>query len=436
MNRKNALKQIVILAMPIGFGHLGVMLAGTGDMIVAGEYSRTCLAAIGLAISIGNPIMISLLGMQMAISPLLAQKRGAGESIDHYFWTIILYSLIVGTVSMALTWLSLSIIPWFNYGDTMNGLIHEYLVITSFSTFGLCLYQGLKEYLQAQEKAFAANALAIVSASLNFGFNYAFVFGKWGMPKLYEAGLAWATLGGRCFLGIGLFMICCKSWRTHFKIEWKFMKEVTKLGIPITGSLFFEIMAFCSVTLFVGKFAEIQTAANNLVLNIGSLAFMIPLSISAAASVKVGHAYGEKNLENIKIFSQMSLFASFCCTVLMGLCFYFFPTFLISLYTSDEEVLQWGVRLLFWVACFQIFDGAQVTISGILRGLGVTRASSLAIFIGYWMIGIPLGYYLGFYTNLESQGFWIGLALSLALVAMMLSSVLILKLKSIKGKGF
>jgi MATE family multidrug resistance protein len=183
-------------------------------------------------------------------------------------------------------------------------------------------------------------------------------------------------------------------------------------------------MAFCSVTLFVGRFAEDQIAANNLALNLGSLAFMVPLSISSAVAVKVGHAYGEKDYSRIRIYSQMSLFLALFFAVIMGLSFYLFPHAILSFYTSDTEVIEWGKKILFWVACFQLFDGAQVTLSGILRGLSVTRPSSIAIFIGYWIIGIPLGYYLGFYTNLEAQGFWIGLAISLAVVALMLSVVL------------
>jgi MATE family multidrug resistance protein len=87
-------------------------------------------------------------------------------------------------------------------------------------------------------------------------------------------------------------------------------------------------------------------------------------------------------------------------------------------------VIDWGKKILFWIALFQLFDGAQVTLSGILRGLSVTRPSSIAIFIGYWIIGIPLGYFLGFHQGMEAQGFWIGLAISLAVVALMLSLVL------------
>jgi MATE family multidrug resistance protein len=209
------------------------------------------------------------------------------------------------------------------------------------------------------------------------------------------------------------------------------MKDLWKLGAPISMSLFFEIMAFCSVTLFVGKFPEIQTAANNLALNIGSLAFMIPLSISAAVSVKVGHAYGERNRNSILVYSQMSLLASFAFTLCMGSIFFLFPHGVMSIYTDDLLVLDWAKKLLFLVACFQLFDGAQVTIAGILRGLSITKAASISIFFGYWIIGIPFGYYLGFYTGLEAQGFWIGLATSLAVVAVMLGTILRKKLKTL-----
>lgn len=432
LTRTFALKELLKFSLPIILGQIGLMLIGTGDMIIAGRYSRECLAAIGLAISIANPIQISLLGMQFSISPLLAQKRGKGENIEKYFWTVILYSLIVAVVASGLTYASYLIVPFLNYGENLNPIIIDYLIITSVSSFGLCLYQGMKEFFQSQEKTFAANLIALIAVGVNLFFNYAFVFGKYGMPMLKEEGLAWASLGVRLFMGLALLLMALKWWKHSKKIDWVFMGQLAKLGAPISLSLFLEIMAFCSVTLFVGKFAEVQTAANNLALNIGSLAFMVPLSISAAVGVKVGHAFGERNKEAILTYGQVSLFASFMFTLCMGTIFYLFPHAVMSLYTDDILVLEWAKKLLFWVACFQLFDGAQVTIAGILRGLSITRAPSIAIFIGYWIIGIPLGYYLGFFTHLEAQGFWIGLAIALAAVAIMLGGVLRKKLGEIR----
>lgn len=431
LTKTQALKEILKFSVPIIVGQIGLMLIGTGDMIIAGRYSRECLAAIGLAISIANPIQISLLGMQFSISPLLAQKRGNGENLEPYFWTVILYSLIISFVSCTITYLSFKIVPLLGYGHNLNKIIEEYLIITSFSSFGLCLYQGTKEFFQSMEKTFSANAIALSAAAFNVWLNYSLVFGENSLPRLEESGLAWASLTVRILMGGALFFVAHRWWKTNFKIDWTFMKDLAKLGAPITISLFFEIMAFCSVTLFIGKFAEIQTAANNLALNIGSLAFMIPLSVSAAVAVKVGHSYGERNKRFIEIYSYTSLLTSFVFSVCLSLIFYLFPDSIMSLYTSDKEVLEWSKKLLFWVACFQLFDGAQVTLSGILRGLSITKAASISIFIGYWIIGIPLGYYLGFYYGLEAQGFWVGLALSLAVVAIMLAVIFRKKLQEI-----
>ena len=424
LKRPEALKQILIFAGPIIFGQIGLMLIGTGDMIIAGRYSRECLAAIGLAIAILNPIQISALGLQFAIGPILAQKRGKGEDTHNDYWTIIAYSLLVSIASCLLSVASYFLVPILDYGPDLNPIIQEYILITSFSTFGLGLYQGVKEFYQSQEKTMFANIVAIAGSLVNFGLAWALVFGQWGFPALNETGLAWACLIVRVIMGIGLVFFSWRFWKTSKKIEWSLMKKFFKIGLPVSASLFFEILAFCSVTLFVGRFAEEQIAANNLALNVGSLAFMIPLSLSSAVAVKVGHAFGEKDFLRIRIFSQMSLLASFVFALIMGVTFYFFPHNILAFYTNDLVVIEWGKKLLFWVACFQLFDGVQITISGILRGLNVTRPSSIAIFIGYWIIGIPLGYYLGFYTNLEAQGFWIGLAISLAVVALMLGVVL------------
>jgi MATE family multidrug resistance protein len=424
LKRSKALKQILIFAGPIIFGQIGLMLIGTGDMIIAGRYSREALAAIGLAIAILNPIQISALGLQFSIGPILAQKRGKGEEIKNDYWTIVAYSLLVSVVSCLLSMLSYFLVPLLDYGTQLNAIIQEYIIITSFSTFGLGLYQGVKEFYQSQEKTMFANIIALLGAAVNLGLGWALVFGYWGFPNLKEAGLAWACLLVRILMGLGLVLFSWRFWKTSKKIDWPLMKQFFKIGFPVSSSLFFEILAFCSVTLFVGRFAEVQVAANNLALNIGSLAFMIPLSLSSAVAVKVGHAYGEKDYDRIRIFSHMSLLASVGFALIMGLTFYFFPHKILSFYTSDVDVIEWGKRLLFWVACFQLFDGLQVTLSGILRGLNVTRPSSIAIFVGYWVIGIPLSYYLGFYTGLEAQGFWIGLAISLAVVAIMLSFVM------------
>jgi MATE family multidrug resistance protein len=419
-----ALRQLLIFSVPIIFGQIGLMLIGTGDMIVAGRYSRELLAAVGLAIAIANPIQISFLGMQFSIGPILAQRRGKGEEIRNYFWTVIAYSLGISAISCALTFLSVLIVPWLGYGPRLTAIIQDYLLVVSFSSFGLGLYQGVKEFFQSEEKTMVANVIALLGAGVNLVFNYLFVFGEWGFPQLYEIGLAWASLGTRMVMALALCLTARTLWSTSRKLNRELLREMATVGLPVSFTLFLEIMAFCLVTLFVGKFTAEQIAANNLALNIGSLSFMIPLSISSAVAVKVGHAYGERRFEDIRTHSRVALATSFAFTLLTGSLFYFLPEYVLGLYTQDHAVIVWGARLLLCIAGFQLFDGAQVTISGVLRGLSVTRAPSVSIFIGYWIIGIPLGYFLGFHTHLAAQGFWIGLAVALATVALMLSVIM------------
>ena len=433
LSKRIAFKELLIFTFPIIFGQVGLMLIGTGDMVIAGKYSRECLAAIGLAIAILNPIQISALGMQFCIGPILAQKLGNHEKIEDKYWTIIYYSIFTSFISGILSIFSYYLVPILDYGPQLNRIIQEYILITSFSTFGIGIYQAIKEFYQAQEKTFLPNSVAILLALANLGINYVLVFGAFGFPELKEAGLAWASLICRILMALLLLMASYKYWASDKKMDWVLAKSCWKIGLPISAALFFEVMAFCSVTLFVGRFPEVQIAANNLALNIGSLSFMIPLSISSAVAVKVGHAYGERNIAQIKVYSLVSILMGISFAVLSGTFCYLFPEFVLSFYTMDEGVIAWGKVLLFWVACFQLFDGIQVVISGVLRGLSLTRPSSIAIFIGYWILGIPLGYYLGFHASMEAQGFWIGLAVSLAIVAAILSVVLRREFKKIRN---
>lgn len=433
MGRLSYLKDLLVFSMPIIFGHVGIMLIGTGDMLIAGHYSREALAAIGLAISISNPIMMLALGLLFSVSPILAQKRGRGEDISDYFFSVLLYGLVVGLLGSVLTLLSIYLLPLFGYSENLTALIREYLIITAFSILGVSLYQAVKEFYQAQEKTIAPNVIALIAAGLNVGLNHGLVNGVYGFPYLKEAGLAWASLSIRSFMALSLLVVAFGYLGKNRILKKSFFKEAIILGTPISFSIFLEVMAFCSVTLFVGKFEEVQTAANNIVLNIASLAFMVPLSIAAATAVKVGHAFGENDPKKVRIFAEVSLKSALTYTITMALIFYLFPKPILSIFSTDEAVLLWGARLIFLVCCFQLFDGAQVIISGILRGLSITRAPSVAIFIGYWIIGIPLGYYLGFYKGYEAEGFWIGLAVSLALVAGMLGVILRKKLRALDG---
>ena len=156
---------------------------------------------------------------------------------------------------------------------------------------------------------------------------------------------------------------------------------------------------------------------------------MIPLALASAVGVKVGHAYGEKNPDMIQRYAWTGLACSMGFMACSATAFSFIPAPLLQLFGPAPEVVEFGVRLLFWVAIFQIFDGAQVTLGAILRGLGIAKPVTIITFVGYWVIGIPLGWWLGNRMGLEGQGFWIGLATSLSLVSIALFTLTFHKVK-------
>ncbi len=410
-------KDLIKFAGPVIAGQLGLMLIGAGDIIIATHHSTTALAAIGLAVAFANPVLIVGFAFQFAISPIVAKHRGEGKNTDQLAFASLVYAGLLAIPFMILTALAAELVPLLGYEPEMTAHVMNYVRISIGSIPGAFLYSSLREWLQAHERTFLANFVSILAVPLNLLLNWIFVFGEWGMPALGIDGLAWASLTIRWIMGFALLIPVLPFLRNVKVVDWVFIKEVIKLGWPTAIAMFFEVMAFCSCTLFIGKFGEIQTAAHNLVLTIASVAFMVPMAIASAVGVKVGHAYGEQNAENLKGYAWMGLKMSVGFMSLSALCASFFPQAMIAVFGANTEVNQLAIKLIFWMAIFQIFDGAQVTLGAILRGINISRPVSVIIFIGYWIIGIPAGWWMANTLEMKSQGFWIGLATSLALVA-------------------
>lgn len=417
LTRSQTFNELLKFAGPVIVGQLGLMLIGAGDMLMATQHSTTALAAIGLGVAFVNPVFVVGLAFQFALSPLIAKHRGEGKPTDELAWASVVYSMLLSLPFMLLTWLASYLVPLLGYESELTAMVASYVRISAWSIPGAFLYTSLREWLQAHERTFWANAVSILGVPANLLFNWLLVFGNWGFPNLGVDGLAWASLLVRCFLGILLLIPVLPVFVKSRKVDWQFIREVVKLGWPTAIAMFFEVMAFCSVTLFVGQFGEIQTAANNLVLTLASVTFMIPMAIASAVGVKVGHAFGEKNTHMISRYAWVGLSMSVGFMACSALTFATVPEPILGWFGSEPAVLAFGIKLMFWVALFQVFDGAQVTLGAILRGLTISRPVSIITFIGYWVIGIPLGWSLGNKFGLEAQGFWVGLAISLALVA-------------------
>lgn len=430
LSRSQTFKELLKFAFPLMAGQLGMMLIGAGDVLIATQHSTTALAAIGISVAFANPVFVVGMAFLLPVSPLVAKRRGESEETSHLVATTILYCLAISLPFVALTWLASLLVPFLEFSAEINKIVIDYLRLTAWSIPGVFIYVALREWLQAHEKTLWPNAVSILAVGANLVFNKGFVFGMYGFPELGVNGLAWASLSVRTLMGAALLIPIIPKLISNKKMDLPFLRETLFLGAPTAVAMFFEVMAFCSVTLFVGKFGETQTAANNLALTLASCTFMIPLAISSAVGVKVGHAYGEKNHTMISRFAWTGLICSLGFMSMSAATFSLLPGPLLNLFGPSAEVLDYGIRLLFWVAIFQIFDGTQVTLGAVLRGLGIAKPVSVVSFIGYWVIGIPFGWYLGNKMGYEGQGFWIGLATSLGMVSI---ALLLLTLHKVKN---
>jgi len=406
------------------------MLIGAGDVYIASMYSTSCVASIGVANSFINPILLFGVGLMMGISPSLSIKRGEGESDENRLSSIIFYGLIIGVVLSFITLIWNQLLPYFGLEESLVKPVMNYNKVVAWSFPFVTIFQSMKEYLQARENVFFANLVAILAVGANLALNYIFVFGFGEQVGVGEIGLAYASVSIRFLTFISLLIYLLKI-EEKSKIDLSFCKSVFWFSLPIAFMFFLEVTAFCLVGVLGGRLSVVDAATHNIVLTMSSVAFMVPLALSSAVAVKVGHAFGAKEIAKVKesisaafvIISSYVTFSSFV--------FFFFATQLMIFSSSDEEVIKLGSTILFIVAIFQIVDGFQVVLNGILRGLEKVRIPALFVLIGFWLLGIPLGVYLTFYQGYGISGLWIGLAVALFIMALCLAVYLFRSLREL-----
>lgn len=422
MNLSRAIKSLIILSGPIIVGQLGQMLITAGDVFVASMYSTESVAAIGVASGVINPFYLFGIGLMMGVSPSLAIRRGSGTDKRKDLSSILAYSAVWGILITAITLIANQFVPHLGFKEELIPSIQLYVDIVAWSLpFGI-VFQGIKEYLQAYEDVFFANLISIVAVIFNLGVNYILVFGLGEYIGMGEVGLAWASFITRV-AQFALILIYALRSEIFTKISIQLGKDIFKFSLPIALMFFLEVLAFCSVTLLSGKISVTAAATNNIIMTLASIIFMVPLSIGSAVAVKIGNAFGRKEFFEIKLFTKSAviLILTFaCCSSIL---LFSIPAPILRVITQDPEVIELGVKILFIVAIFQFFDSMQVVLSGVLRGLEETQLPSLIVFIGYWIIGIPTGYYLTFYQGHGAIGLWIGLAISLSIVAIFLGII-------------
>ena len=429
---KKYFTEIISLSLPLIVGNLGQVMIGATDVFIAAKHSTNTLAAISIANSIIFCVLVVGIGLMSAISIVISNYRGNRKPTKKFLMTILNYSMLLAVIFCTICLLMVPLIPKMGFETELVPMIKEYVFICAFSLFGMYLYQCLKEFLLAYEIVNFPNLILVAALVLNFVLAYSLVFGIGPIPGLGVIGLALAAFIVRTLMGLILLGYCLGMLRLKNPFDKNLIKQLLKVGYPIGIAMLLEFLGFNLITILVGREAGILAATHNIAVTITSSAYMIPMSISAAIAIKVGYYNGAKILSEIKRYALSGtlmavLFMAACSILLVTM-----PRQIFEIFTDNKQMLALGMPILHIAAYYLMFDGLQVSLSGILKGLKMTKIASVTLIAGYWLFGLPFGYMLAYHYKMSLNGFWIGLAVSFLAMCTLFLFVIYKKFKYLK----
>jgi MATE family multidrug resistance protein len=420
-------------------GMLGHTFVAFADNVMVGQLGTAELAAVSLGNSFIFIAMSLGIGFTTAITPLVAEADSSNNisSGKKAFKHGLLLSSILSVILFLIILLSKPLLSIMDQPEEVVELAIPYLDIVALSLIPLIIFQALKQFSDGLSNTKYPMYATILANVINIILNYLLIFGSFGFPKLGIVGAAIGTLISRIIMVYFLWMIFksrskFKAYITNLnfrKIEKTISIKLFNLGFPSALQMFFEVGIFTAAIWLSGVLGKNPQAANQIALNLSSMTFMIGIGLSVAAMVRVGNQKGLNDFITLRRIAFSIFFLTLLIEIIFATFFLVFREWLPTLYLDqydltnfkdNSEVILLASKLLLVAAFFQIFDGLQVVILGALRGLQDVKIPALITFISYWIVGFPICYYLGLYTNLKSVGIWIGLFTGLFVASILL----------------
>jgi MATE family multidrug resistance protein len=421
------LHAMIVLAVPVVLSELGWMAQGVVDTIMVGRLGPAAIGAVALGNAVFYTPSLFGFGLLLGLDTLVAQAYGRKDYDGCHRWLAqgIYLALLVTPAIMLALWAA-------SYGYARFGIVAavaapaaSYLRVLNFSTLPLLIYAASRRYLQGVGQVRVVTITFVGANLLNWAGNWMLIYGHWGAPAMGVRGSALSTVVARIFMALALLGFAWRYERSRGHPLFRHwagpvvaeIKQLIRIGAPAAGQILAEVGAWNLATLAAGWLTPVALATHQIALNYAALTYMVPLGVGSAAAVSVGHAVGAGNPARARRAGWLALGLGTGFMLLAAVVFLVAPRPLIALYTSDAQVMAVGPALLGLAALFQIFDGIQTVSTGALRGLGETRSPMIANLVGYWVLGLPIGFVLCFVLKWGIYGLWIGLTLALVLIA-------------------
>jgi MATE family multidrug resistance protein len=418
------------IAIPVVLAELGWMFMTIVDMVMVGRLGPAAIGSVGVGNAIYYAPALFGIGILLGLDTVVSQAYGSGDFDECHRWLAqgVYLAATYTPLCMLLVWAASHWVYAWGVTPEVANLSGQYVRVLNLSTLALLLYAAFRRYLQGVGRARIVT-FALISANLfNWAGNWALIYGKWGAPAMGVRGSALSTLLARIYMTAVLVFAAWQNearrghplFRRWAAPQLARLGKLLRLGAPAAAQIVLEVGAFGGATVLAGRLAPEALAAHQIALNWASITYMVPLGVSAAAAVSVGHAVGAGDPPRARRAGWLGIFTGIVFMGMAAAVFLVFPRQLLLVYTGNRAVLRLGIPLLGLAGAFQIFDGIQGVSTGALRGLGETRIPMFANLIGYWLFGLPLGYVLCFHEGWGIYGLWSGLTLALVLISVII----------------
>lgn len=423
-------RRLLRLAGPIVVSQLGQVGMNTADTVMVGPLGAVPLAAAGLGSAIHWLVTVVCIGVLVGMSPMVSQAFGAGD-LDRCRRVLVQGALLAIVLAVPVTLVSLvgnEIALGLGQDPAVSRLTGGYLQALAAGVLPFFLFMAIRQYLEATGHVTAPMVITFIGLAINVVANRILIYGLDPIvPALGLVGSGWATTLVRwsMLVVILVFVIRHPRLRPHagesVRPDGAIIGRILRVGLPIGGQFGLEMGLFAFGAFMMGWLGPLELAAHQVTINIASTTFMVALGASMAGSIRVGHHIGAGRPRRVRRAALATYFVAIGFMSVCALAFLAFPAALIRLYTRDADIIRLGATLLLVAAAFQVFDGGQVAGISILRGAADTRIPAFIAAVGYWGIGVPVGYLLAFRAGLGPVGVWLGLSAGLAVAAVLLA---------------
>ncbi|MEN8247637.1 MAG: MATE family efflux transporter [Bacteroidota bacterium] len=429
MTIREHLKTNINLALPVMAAQLGQVMVGVADSMMVGHVGYIPLAGASLGNAIFYFFMTFGLGVAFAITPLVGFAHGAGNNKEcgQVLRHGLVVNTIIGVLLFVLMMLSVNYLHLFGQEEAVVEEATPYMIIIGFSLVPFLIFMSFRQYSEGLSMTRVPMMVSVSMNILNIILNYLLIYGKFGFPELGLLGAGIASLIARTMMAVVMMIYVMRNHR--FKpylaglgirnLDIKMIKELLRIGVPAGLQFVFEVGAFSMAAIMMGWISAATQAAHQIAISLASMTYMAVSGLGAAGAIRTGNQLGKKDYVTMKKAGMTLVWMGALFMFVFAIVFIVAKDYLPLLYNNEPEVVGIASSLLIIAALFQISDGVQVIALGALRGIKDVKIPTFITFLAYWVVALPLGYYLAFIGDYGSMGIWFGLFLGLTISAVL-----------------